>query len=285
MKILESIFFGQLSGETLNNKYSSTLLSIEEDIWSKFSVAALSVEEKEKLYKAIDYDESVRLKYPTEVMLLWCFIISLHPLYVSNYCIPHLLYFQYAPLLFPSFAPLPVSLSLFFVTSSPFLMVFLLSTYLLPSLSSLPLLLYHHYIFLHHVLPTFPPLLFFFTPVSFSVPSLLLLFLFLHPFSSPCPSSHLFFNHVLQIPPSLIHFLHAISPPPLRLTPPPSPHSLFIHSSSSSFSPFFSSSLLFPLFSPFFSFLFLPFFYFHPLLLSQSWSLYLIHQSSKPVMI
>lgn len=104
-------------------------------------------------------------------------------------------------------------------------MVFLLSTYLLPSLSSLPLLLYHHHIFLH-------------------------------PFSSPCPSSHLFFNHVLQIPPSLIHLLHAISPPPpLRLTPPPSPHSLFIHSSSSLFSPFFfSSSLLFPLFSPFFSF-------------------------------
>ena len=165
-------------------------------------------------------------------------------------------------------------------------MVFLLSTYLLPSLSSLPLLLYHHYIFLHHVLPTFPPLLFFFTPFSFSVPSFLLLFLFLHPFSSPCPSSHLFFNHVLQIPPSLIHFLHAISPPPLRLTPPPTPHSPFIYSSSSSFAPFFFlSSLLFPLFSPFFSFLFLPFFYFHPLLLSQSWSLYLIHQSSKPVMI
>ena len=70
MKILESIFFGQLCGDALNNKYSSTQLSIEEDIWSKFSVAALSVEEKEKLYKAIDYNESVRLKYPTEVMLL-----------------------------------------------------------------------------------------------------------------------------------------------------------------------------------------------------------------------
>lgn len=42
----------------------------EEDIWSKFSVAALSVEEKEKLYKAIDYNKSVRVKYPTEVMLL-----------------------------------------------------------------------------------------------------------------------------------------------------------------------------------------------------------------------
>lgn len=54
------------------------------------------------------------MKYPTEVMLLWCFIISLHPLNVSNYCIPHLLYFQYAPLLFPSSAPLPVSLSSFF---------------------------------------------------------------------------------------------------------------------------------------------------------------------------
>lgn len=98
-------------------------------------------------------------------------------------------------------------------------MVFLLSTYLLPSLSSLPLLLYHHHIFLHHVLPTFPPLLFFFTPFSFSVPSFLLLFLFLHPFSSPCPSSHLFFNHVLQIPPSLIHFLHPIFPPPHYVLP------------------------------------------------------------------
>lgn len=98
-------------------------------------------------------------------------------------------------------------------------MVFLLSTYLLPSLSSLPLLLYDHHIFLHHVLPTFPPLLFFFTRFSFSVPSLLLLFLFLHPFSSPCPSSHLFFNHVLQIPPSLIHFLHPIFPPPHYVLP------------------------------------------------------------------
>lgn len=143
-------------------------------------------------------------------------------------------------------------------------MVFLLSTYLLPSLSSLPLLLYHHHIFLHHVLPTFPPLLFFFTPFSFSVPSLLLLFLFLHPFSSPCPSSHLFFNHVLKIPPSLIHFLHAISPPhyvlPLQLLlipllfillPPRSPL-------------FFLSSLLFPLFSHFFSFPLPPFLLFPP---------------------
>ena len=166
-------------------------------------------------------------------------------------------------------------------------MVFLLSTYLLPSLSSLPLLLYHHYIFLHHVLPTFPPLLFFFTPFSFSVPSLLLLFLFLHPFSSPCPSFHLFFNHVLQIPPSLIHFLHPIfPPPPLRLTLPPTPHSPFIHSSSSSFSPsFFSHLSSFPFSHLSSRSLFLPFFYFHPLLLSQSWSLYLIHQSSKPVMI
>lgn len=108
---------------------------------------------------------------------------------------------------------------LVFLSSSPFLMVFLPSAYLLPSLSSLPLLLYHHHIFLHHVLPTFPPLLFSFTPFSFSVPSLLLLFLFLHPFSSPCPSSHLFFNHVLQIPPSLIHFLHPISPPPHYVLP------------------------------------------------------------------
>ena len=54
-------------------------------------------------------------------------------------------------------------------------MVFLLSTYLLPSLSSLPLLLYHHHIFLHYVLRTFPPLLF------SSPPSPLL--------SPPCSSS------------------------------------------------------------------------------------------------
>ena len=59
---------------------------------------------------------------------------------------------------------------LVFLSSSPFLMVFLLSTYLLPSLSSLPLLLYHHHIFLHHVLPTFPPLLFSFTPSPFLSP-------------------------------------------------------------------------------------------------------------------
>lgn len=145
---------------------------------------------------------------------------------------------------------------LVFLSSSPFLMVFLLSTYLLPSLSSLPLLLYHHHIFLH-------------------------------PFSSPCPSSHLFFNHVLQIPPSLIHFLHAISPPPhyvlplllvlipflFILLPPCSPLFFSHHLSSFPFSHLSSRSL------------FLPFFYFHPLLLSQSWSLYLIHQSSKPVMI
>ena len=114
---------------------------------------------------------------------------AFHTSSISNmplYFFPPLLLFLY---LFPRFSLL-----------IPFLLVFLLSTYLLPSLSSLPLLLYHHHIFLH-------------------------------PFSSLCPSSHLFFNHVLQIPPSLIHFLHAISPPPpLRLTPPPSPHSLFIHS-------------------------------------------------------
>ena len=31
------------------------------------SVSALPAEEKEKLYKAIDYNESVRVEYPTEV--------------------------------------------------------------------------------------------------------------------------------------------------------------------------------------------------------------------------
>ena len=39
----------------------------EENVWSKLSVAALPAEEKEKLYKAIDYNESARVKYPTEV--------------------------------------------------------------------------------------------------------------------------------------------------------------------------------------------------------------------------
>lgn len=31
------------------------------------SGASLTAEEKEKLYKAIDYDENVRVKYPVEV--------------------------------------------------------------------------------------------------------------------------------------------------------------------------------------------------------------------------
>jgi len=55
-----------------------TLFSVEEDIWSKFSVAALPADEKEKLYKAIDYNENVRMKYPTEVrkIILMSFLIS-----------------------------------------------------------------------------------------------------------------------------------------------------------------------------------------------------------------
>ena len=40
---------------------------IDQEIWSNLSVSALPAEEKEKLYKAIDYNESVRVKYPTEV--------------------------------------------------------------------------------------------------------------------------------------------------------------------------------------------------------------------------
>lgn len=49
-------------------KYLSNLATFaEEKVWSKLSVAALPAEEKEKLYKAIDYNESVRVKYPTEV--------------------------------------------------------------------------------------------------------------------------------------------------------------------------------------------------------------------------
>lgn len=38
-----------------------------EDILSKLSVAALPAEEKDKLYKAIDYNENARVKYPIEV--------------------------------------------------------------------------------------------------------------------------------------------------------------------------------------------------------------------------
>ena len=47
--------------------FENLIFYAEEDIWSKLSVAALPVEEKDKLYKAIDYNENVRVKYPTEV--------------------------------------------------------------------------------------------------------------------------------------------------------------------------------------------------------------------------
>ena len=63
-----------------------TLFSVEEDIWSKFSVAALPADEKEKLYKAIDYNENVRMKYPTEVrkIILMNFLISYRTCKGSN---------------------------------------------------------------------------------------------------------------------------------------------------------------------------------------------------------
>ena len=47
--------------------FETLLFHTEEDIWSKLSVAALPAEEKDKLYKAIDYNENVRVKYPIEV--------------------------------------------------------------------------------------------------------------------------------------------------------------------------------------------------------------------------
>ena len=104
------------------------------------------------------------------------------------------------------------------------------------------------------------------------------------PLPAPPPTSSLITSYKF-LPLSFI-FSTPSSPPPLRLTLPPTPHSPFINSSSSSFSPFFFSHLSSYPFSHLSSrSLFLPFFYFHPLLLSQSWSLYLIHQSSKPVMI
>ena len=46
---------------------------IEEELWSKLSVSALPAEEKDKLYKAIDYNESVRVKYPAEVRHLYIY--------------------------------------------------------------------------------------------------------------------------------------------------------------------------------------------------------------------
>ena len=195
------------------------------------------------------------MKYPTEVMLLWCFIISLHPLYVSNYCIPHLLYFQYAPLLFASSAPLPVSLSWFFsphplslwYSSSqpifsprylPYPCFFTITT----SSYTMSYLLFHPSFF------SSPPSPFLSPPCSFSssssTPS---------PLPAPPPTSSLITSYKF-LPLSFI-FSTPSPPPPLRLTPPPTPHSPFIYSSSSSFAPFFFlSSLLFPLFSPFFSF-------------------------------
>ena len=218
-------------------------------------------------------------------MLLWCFIISLHPLYVSNYCIPHLLYFQYAPLLFASSAPLPVSLSWFFsphplslwYSSSqpifsprylPYPCFFTITT----SSYTMSYLLFHPSFF------SSPPSPFLSPPCSSSssssTPS---------PLPAPPPTSSLITSYKFL---SLSFIFSTPSPPPTTSYP----------SSYSSF-PFYSFFFLLVL--PFFfsnlsSFpfshlssrsLFLPFFYFHPLLLSQSWSLYLIHQSSKPVMI
>lgn len=226
------------------------------------------------------------MKYPTEVMLLWCFIISLHPLYVSNYCIPHLLYFQYAPLLFPSSAPLPVSLSWFFSPhplslwysssqpmSSPHYLPYPCFFTITTSSYTMSYLLFHPSFFSSPASPFLSP------PCSFSssssTPS---------PLPAPPPTSSLITSYKF-LPLSFI-FSTPSSPPPLRLTLPPTPHSPFINSSSSSFSPFFFSHLSsFPFSHLSSRSLFLPFFYFHPLLLSQSWSLYLIHQSSKPVMI
>ena len=168
---------------------------------------------------------------------------AFHTSSISNmplYFFPPLLLFLY---LFPGFSLLiPFPYGIPPLNLSPPLIIFL-------TLASLPS---PH---LPTQCPTYfstPP--FFFTPFSSTFPSLLLLFLFLHPFSSPCPSSHLFFNHVLQVPPSLIHFLHPISPP---TTSYPSSYSSFPFYSFFFLLVlpfFFLSSLLFPLFSPFFSF-------------------------------
>ena len=61
------------------------------------------------------------------------------------------------------------------------------------------------------------------------------------PLPAPPPTSSLITSYKF-LPLSFI-FSTPSPPPQLRLTPPPTPHSLFIHSSSSSFSPFFFSHL------------------------------------------
>ena len=196
------------------------------------------------------------MKYPTEVMLLWCFIISLHPLYVSNYCIPHLLYFQYAPLLFPSSAPLPVSLSWFFSPhplslwysssqpiSSPHYLPYPCFFTIKTSSYTMSYLLFHPSFFSSPPSPLLSP------PCSFSssssTPS---------PLPAPPPTSSLITSYKF-LPLSFIFSTPSSPPPPLRLTLPPTPHSPFINSSSSSFSPFFS--LISPL-TPFLTFLLVP---------------------------
>ena len=105
------------------------------------------------------------------------------------------------------------------------------------------------------------------------------------PLPAPPPTSSLITSYKF-LPLSFIFSMPSLPPPhyvlPLLLVlipflfillPPCSPLFFPHHLSSFPFSHLSSRSL------------FLPFFYFHPLLLSQSWSLYLIHQSSKPVMI
>ena len=56
-----------ICAELSDASFETLLFHTEEDIWSKLSVAALPAEEKDKLYKAIDYNENVRVKYPIEV--------------------------------------------------------------------------------------------------------------------------------------------------------------------------------------------------------------------------
>lgn len=56
-----------ICAELSDVSFETLVFHAEEDIWSKLSVAALPAEEKDKLYKAIDYNENVRVKYPIEV--------------------------------------------------------------------------------------------------------------------------------------------------------------------------------------------------------------------------
>ncbi|XP_068698299.1 intermembrane lipid transfer protein VPS13C-like isoform X1 [Montipora foliosa] len=59
-------FGSESSNSSSHHEGERNNMSGDEDIWSRLSVESLPPEEKDKLYKAIDYNENVRVKYPIE---------------------------------------------------------------------------------------------------------------------------------------------------------------------------------------------------------------------------